>query len=84
MEEDKDKLDEEIKKLVIARLEVLPSDQKISIGSMGSFSKDEMIEHVEKGDEIGEKIKEVQVNYLRSLKEGIFYEQDYTDYETET
>jgi len=48
MREDKDELNEEIKKIVIARLEVLPANQKISIGSVGSFSKDEMIEHAEK------------------------------------
>ncbi|MBD3304082.1 hypothetical protein GF343_02975, partial [Candidatus Woesearchaeota archaeon] len=41
---------EDIKNLVIARLEVLPADKKISIGSSGEFSKDELIAHVKKGD----------------------------------
>lgn len=67
---------EEIKKLVIARLQVLPADKKISVGSEGKFTRDELIDHVEKGDEIGEKITEVQLEYLRLLKEGIFYEQN--------
>ena len=51
---------------------------------MGEFTKEEMIKHIEKGDDIGEKIAEVHLNYLRALKEGIFYEQDFTDYETKT
>lgn len=82
--ENKNKIDKEVKKIVIARLEVFPGDKKISIGSMGEFTKEEMIKHVEREDDIGEKIAEVQLNYLRTLKEGIFYEQDFTDYETKT
>ena len=77
MKEKKEKTkDEEIKKLVIARLEILPSDKKISIGSSGEFSKEELIKHVEKEDSIGEKITEIQLEYLQSLKEDIFYERD--------
>jgi len=79
---DKNKINEEIKKMVIARLEVFPSDKKISIGSIGELTKKEMIENVEKETDIGEKIVEVQLNYLRTLKEGIFYEQDFTNHET--
>ena len=76
------KINEEIKKIVIARLEVFPSDKKISIGSIGELTKEEMIENVEKETDIGKKIVEVQLNYLRTLKEGIFYEQDFTNHET--
>ena len=65
---------EEIKKLVIARLEVLPSDKKISIGSDGEFSRDELIQSVEEGDEVGDKITEIQLEYLTSLKDGILYD----------
>ena len=78
----KGKINEEVKKIVIARLEVFPSDKKISIGSVGGLTKQEMIENVEKETDIGEKIAEVQLNYLRSLKEGIFYEQNSADNET--
>ena len=85
MEKDNEnKIDEEVKKIVIARLEVFPANKKISIGSMGEFTKEEIIKHIEKEDDIGKKIAEVQLNYLRTLKEGIFYEQDFTNYETKT
>jgi hypothetical protein len=62
---------EDIKKLVIARLETLPPDRKISIGSSGEFSRDELIEKVKTGDPIGIKIIEIEMEFLRSLKEGI-------------
>ncbi len=84
MEEEKDenKIDKDVKKIVIARLEIFPSDKKISIGSVGELTKQEMIENVENGTAIGKKIVEVQLNYLRSLKEGVFYEQESIDNET--
>ena len=80
----KKKIKKEIKDLVIARLGVLPPNKKISIGSSGEFTKDELIEHVEKGDDIGEKITEIELAYLQAIKEGVFYEQDFSNYQTET
>lgn len=72
--EDRDKnllSDEEIRKLVLARLKVLSSDIMISFGSEGSFSRDELVRRVEEGDKIGEKLAEIQMEWLQSLKEGI-------------
>ena len=64
--------DEDIRKLVLARLRMLSSGRKISIGSDGEFSKDELISSVEKNDDIGKKITQIQLEYLQSLKNGIF------------
>ena len=64
--------DEDIRKLVIARLRTLSSGKKISIGSDGEFTKEELIRSVEADDKIGKKITEIQLQYLRSLKEGLF------------
>lgn len=61
-------ISDEIKQLVIARLEVLPEDTGISIGSEGEFTKDELIKRVQQGDDIGQKIVEVEMNYLQGLK----------------
>lgn len=63
----------DIKELVIARLSSLPSDKEISIGSDGSFKRDELIERVESGDAIGKKMIEVEMTFLRSLKDGSFF-----------
>lgn len=62
--------DDEIRKLVTARLSVLSADTMISIGSDGSFTRDELIQRVEKGDEIGNKIAQIELEWLRSFKEA--------------
>ena len=69
------KTTQEIIDLVIARLQNLPSNKEISIGSSGELTKDELIEHVKKDDEIGKKMIAIEMDFLRSMKEGIFYEQ---------
>lgn len=57
-----------IQALVIARLETMPENLAISIGSQGSFKKKDLIKHVKKADLIGKKMVKVELNYLRSLK----------------
>ena len=69
--QDKTSTDDEIRKLVVARLKVLSQDTMISIGSDGDFTRDELINHVENGDDIGKKIAEVQMKWLRSFKEAV-------------
>lgn len=65
------KINEEIKELVIARIEAqISSNLKLSIGSDGSFGKEEMIEHVRNGDEIGEKIIDVHLNFIKAQSSG--------------
>jgi len=71
----KQKISEDIKELVIARLDVLSSDKKISIGSIGEFTKNELIEHVKEEDEIGKKAVEVELTFLKALKEGSLLEE---------
>ena len=61
---------EEIKKLVIARIASMPESMKISIGAYGSFDKYELIDRIKEGDEIGKKVVEIQMSYLRSMKKG--------------
>lgn len=72
MNKEKNKeIEEEIKDLVIARLDTISPNKKISIGSSGEFNKDELISRVKKGDEIGKKIIEVEMEFLRAQKEGL-------------
>lgn len=63
----------EIKDLVMTRLETLPSDAVVSLGSNGDFTRDEIIESVRRGDEIGKKMVEIEMNFLQGLKDGILY-----------
>jgi hypothetical protein len=63
---------EDVKELVIVRLSALPPEKKISIGSYGSLDRDEMINHVKKGDKIGQKIVQVELEFLKALRKGDF------------
>lgn len=63
--------DEEIRKLVIARLKMTSPNMIKCIGNEGSFSRDQLIESVEKGDKIGKTIEQVEMEWLRALKNGI-------------
>ena len=68
------KINKDVKELVKARLNVLPLNISVSIGSDGAFNRDELIEHIEKEDSIGEKIIQVDMEFLQALKKGEFYE----------
>jgi hypothetical protein len=66
---------DELKELVIARLDVLPPNRKISIGSDGEFTKGELIERVKIGDEVGQTVIELELEFLRALKDGTLLEE---------
>lgn len=70
---DKNSNNNEIKDLVMTRLETLPSDAIVSLGSNGDFTRDEIIDSVRRGDEIGQKMVEIEMNFLQGLKDGILY-----------
>ncbi len=70
---DNDQLQQEIINLIKARLNILPQDATLSIGSFGELKKDQLIKEVENNTDIGKKIIETELEYLRLLKEGIFY-----------
>lgn len=66
-------LNEHEKVLVLARLEALPSNVGISVGDGGSYTKNEIIQHVEDEDDIGRKFIEIDLEFLRALKEGALF-----------
>lgn len=58
---------EEIKTLVKKRLLAMPPDISFSIGEHGDFSRDQLINEVEKGTDIGKDMIEMQVNFIRKM-----------------
>ncbi|KKP78438.1 MAG: hypothetical protein A2271_05080 [Candidatus Moranbacteria bacterium RIFOXYA12_FULL_35_19] len=69
-------IEKEIQELVKARLSVMPDNVFISIGANGeTYTRDELIEHVNKKDDIGKLIIDIDMGFLRALKEGEIYEQ---------
>ncbi|MFH1891018.1 MAG: hypothetical protein ABIJ91_05675 [Candidatus Kuenenbacteria bacterium] len=67
-------LDKDIKELVKARLNVLPKNISVSIGKEGTFNRDELIDHVNKEDNIGQKVTQVEMEFLQAIKTGELYE----------
>lgn len=73
MTQESKKTDPEIKKLVIWRIDTgVPQNFKLSIGNKGSFDKEELKEHVEKEDEIGLEIINMQLKFIKDLSSGKF------------
>ena len=68
MEEKNNKINKEIKELVIVRLESMPDTIKIAFGSGKELTKEQLIEHVKEEDSFGKLIVDMQVKYLESLK----------------
>ncbi len=66
---------DDIKELVIARLDVLPSNLKVSIGSDGEFTKSELIERVKSGDSVGQQIIKMELAFLRALRDGVILDE---------
>ena len=67
------RINDKIKELVIARIDAkMPSNLKISIGSSGSLSKEEMIDHVKKGDDEGKQIVQMHLNFIKAVTSGQF------------
>jgi len=62
------KFDKGIVELVIKRLETIPPNVKMSIGSKGTFEIKDIIESVKKQDEVGKSFINMQLKYLKALK----------------
>ena len=75
MAEQKEKISQELKDLVLYRLmsSKLPENIEMAIGDLSGepMGMDEVIIHVKNEDEIGRLIIEMELNYLKALKEGI-------------
>lgn len=65
--------DKDVKELIVARLETLPLGAVVSIGSGQEFTKEEIIQSVRDGNDVGQKIVEIEMFFLQGLKDGILY-----------
>ena len=66
-------ISERMKEVVIARIEAqVPSNYKLYIGSYAGLNKGELIEHVKKGDKIGEYIVKAHLSFMKALASGEF------------
>ena len=64
--------DATIKKIVVERIKSMAPNVKIALGSKGEFlARDQLLKEVSNDTDIGKKIIEIQMRYLRALKEGL-------------
>lgn len=62
--------DNGLKELVLARLDIMPPNLKLSVGNQGTFDKTQLIEHVKRGDEIGTQVVRMQMKFIKALTSG--------------
>lgn len=74
-----EQLDPELKKLLkeitIARVRTISKDTHISLGSE-DYSSEELIDHIEEDDEIGEEFIKMNWQYLKDLTSGAIYDNE--------
>lgn len=66
-------LREQIKELVIARIRTLPEDVALSVGGE-ELRRDQLIEHVQEGDDVGKEFIDMQMEFLQDMANGALYE----------
>lgn len=71
---DKD-LQEYIKGLVIARINALSKDLEISVGGE-NVTREQILESVKEGNELGQEIIEMQLKFLRDVARGKIYQSE--------
>lgn len=76
MKEENEDIDKMRKEIAIERLRQAPPTIKVSFGATGGefLDKDEMIQQIEKGTELGKRIVNVQLEYLKAFKRAVLVE----------
>ncbi|PIU03883.1 hypothetical protein COT44_01200 [Candidatus Shapirobacteria bacterium CG08_land_8_20_14_0_20_39_18] len=71
------KVQEDIRKLVVARIRTFSEDFRVSIGGVAKgYSKEELVRSVEKNDKIGKEVTAIQMEYLKDMAQGKIYSFD--------
>ena len=68
-------LKEQLKQITIARIRTISSDTKISLGSE-DYTVEELVTHVEKDDQVGEEMIQMNWQYLKDLASGALYDNE--------
>ena len=56
-----------LKKLVKERLHAMPPDVSFSVGNFGDYTRNELIEEVDKGTEVGKAAIDMQLTFIRKM-----------------
>lgn len=74
---------EQLKKLTVERLRVMPDTTEVAVGS-DRYSKTDLMDHVSEGDDLGKQIMVMQLEFLQDLASGAIYNDDTTHNASET
>ena len=55
--------------LAKARIGALPSNIRISVGGVGGLTREDLLTHIEKQDDLGKLLASIQLNYVRSFRQ---------------
>ena len=69
-EEQKKKQLEQLKQIVLMKIATMPKNYKLSIGSEGSFNKFQIAEHINKMDDTGKQILDMELRFIKALSRG--------------
>ena len=69
-EEQKKKQLERLKQIVLMKIATMPKNYKLSIGGEGSLNKAQIAEHVDKMDDIGKQILDMELRFIKALSRG--------------
>ncbi len=64
-------IEEDKRQIVISRLSGLSPSMMVSMGSEGSFTPKQLIDSIKNGDEVGKKIVEIQLEWIKSFKNRV-------------
>ncbi len=70
------KKQEYIKELVIARIEASSDNLKVMIGGDKELSKQDLIDNIRQGNDLGKEIIDIQLEFLKDMTEGKVYQND--------
>lgn len=51
--------------IVLHRVQAMPAHIKLAIGGHDSLSREDLISHIKAKDDVGKRVVEMQMNYLR-------------------
>lgn len=62
---------EQMKEIVLAKIDAqVPSNLRLFVGDRGGMNKEQIMEHVRRGDEIGKDIILAHIRFLRAVANG--------------
>lgn len=66
--------EEQLRELVVARLSTIPQNLHMAVGS-SQYTIEELVKSVQSGDEVGNQLVVMQVQYLKDLASGEMYKE---------